>query len=134
MKKLMCIVFSAIFLALLTGCPLEKPFEGETIRKPVIYLYPETESEISVKLDYNGTFTTTYPAYNDGCKVTAQPDGTIKYNDREYYCLFWEGISNVDYSFEKGFCVKGEDTEKFLEDSLKELGLSDKEANEFIIY
>lgn len=102
--------------------------------KPVIYLYPEKTAEISVKLDYNGTLTTTYPAYNDGWTVTAQPDGTIKYNDREYYCLFWEGISNMDYSFEKGFCVRGEDTEEFLEDSLKKLGLSDKEANEFIIY
>lgn len=102
--------------------------------KPVIYLYPEEEMEISVKLDYNGTFTTTYPAYNDGWNVTAQPDGTITYNGREYYCLFWEGVSNVDYSFEEGFCVRGEDTEKFLENALKNLGLTDKEANEFIIY
>ena len=102
--------------------------------KPVIYLYPEETAEISVKLDYNGTFTTTYPAYNDGWKVTAQPDGTITYGGREYYCLFWEGLSNVDYEINKGFCVKGEDTEKFLENALKKLGLTDKEANEFIIY
>ncbi len=135
MKKLMCIIFSAIFLTLLTGCPIENPFEDETVNyKPVIYLYPEEEMEISVKLDYNGTFTTTYPAYNEEWKVTAQPDGTLTYDGREYYCLFWEGISNVDYSLEKGFCVKGEDTEKFLEDALKKLGLTDTEANEFIIY
>ena len=102
--------------------------------KPVIYLYPEETMEISVKLDYNGKFTSTYPKYNDGWEVIAEPDGTISYNGREYYCLFWEGISNVDYSLEKGFCVNGEDTEKFLEDSLKKLGLTDKEANEFIIY
>jgi len=111
----------------------ESPEQGY-VYKPVIYLYPEKTTEISVELDYNGVLTTTYPKYIDGWKVVAEPDGTISYNGREYYCLFWEGISNIDYSLEKGFCVKGEDTEKFLEDSLKKLGLTDKEANEFIIY
>lgn len=114
--------------------PQEFPDYSSYDAKPVIYLYPEETAEITVKLDYNGTLTTTYPAYNDGWTVTAQPDGTITLGDREYYCLFWEGISNVNYSLDKGFCVKGEDTEKFLEDSLKKLGLTDKEANEFIIY
>ena len=33
-----------------------------------------------------------------------------------------------------GFCVKGEDTAKFLENSLQKLGLNRKEANEFIVY
>ena len=102
--------------------------------KPVIYLYPEETTEISVKLDYNGTLTTTYPQYIDGWQVTAESDGTIHYNGREYYCLFWEGISNVNYSLDKGFCIKGEDTEEFLEKALKEMGLTDKEANEFIIF
>ena len=114
--------------------PQENPDVGSYDAKPVIYLYPEETMEISVELDYNGTFTTTYPAYNDGWNVVANPDGTIEYNGREYYCLFWEGISNVYYQIDKGFCVKGEDTEKFLEESLKKLGLTDKEANEFIIY
>ena len=119
-----------------TPIEIEEPVEIEPTvdAKPVIYLYPQAETDISVKIDYNGTFTTTYPEYIDGWNVTAKPDGTLNYNGREYYCLFWEGISNIDYSFEKGFCVKGEDTEKFLEDSLKKLGLTDKEANEFIIY
>ena len=119
--------------------PIEDPDftedpENPGTAKPVIYLYPEETMEISVELDYNGMFTTTYPSYNNGWKVVANPDGTINYNGREYYCLFWEGISNVYYQIDKGFCVKGEDTEKFLEESLKKLGLTDKEANEFIIY
>jgi len=136
MKKFFMIILSVTFLASLTGCPFENPIENPDylVKKPVIYLYPEEKEEISVKLNYNGFLTTTYPQYIDGWKVIAEPDGTISYNGREYYCLFWEGISNIDYSLEKGFCVKGEDTEKFLEDSLKKLGLTDKEANEFIIY
>ena len=33
-----------------------------------------------------------------------------------------------------GFVVEGKDTIKFLEEKLKQLGLTDKEADEFIIY
>lgn len=40
----------------------------------------------------------------------------------------------MPYDMSEGFVVAGEDTERFLEDSLKTLGLTDKEANEFIIY
>ena len=45
--------------------------------KPVIYLYPEKETEVTVKLNYAGELTCTYPAYNDGWKVSASPDGTL---------------------------------------------------------
>ena len=34
--------------------------------KPVIYLYPEEETEVSVKLSLDGRLTCTYPAYNTG--------------------------------------------------------------------
>jgi len=104
--------------------------------KPVIYLYPEKETEVSVQLDFNGELTSTYPAYGDGWNVIAQPDGTLTDPEtgREYYCLFWEGISYANYDLSEGFVVAGEDTESFLEDALKKLGLTDQEANEFIIY
>lgn len=103
--------------------------------KPVIYLYPEEETEVSVNLDFSGKLTSTYPEYNGGWKVTAKPDGTLfDENGREYYCLFWEGISKAEYDFSKGFCVSGDETMEFLEKALQKLGLSPKEANEFIIY
>ena len=67
--------------------------------------------------------------------VTAQPDGTLTdASGREYYCLFWEGKTMVRYDLSSGFCVAGSDTAAFLEDALGQLGLTDKEANEFIIY
>ncbi len=52
----------------------------------------------------------------------------------EYNYLYWEGDIYANYDLTKGFCVKGEDTAKFLEDSLEKLGLNRKEANEFIVY
>ena len=38
------------------------------------------------------------------------------------------------YNLSKGFCVKGEETEEFLEDALRQLGLTDTEAADFISY
>ncbi|MBE6616547.1 MAG: hypothetical protein E7627_01195 [Ruminococcaceae bacterium] len=106
-----------------------------TYRKPVIYLYPEEETMISVKLDFCGKLTHTYPLYNNGWSVTASPDGTLTDEaGREYYCLFWEGEADTEYDMTQGFVVPGEDTVDFLEDALAKLGLTDKEANEFIIY
>ena len=35
--------------------------ESMTSEKPVIYLYPEKEQEVSVRLDYDGELTCTYP-------------------------------------------------------------------------
>ena len=111
------------------------PDEIVCAEKPVIYLYPTEETEVSVKLDLDGKLTCTYPAYNDGWRVTASPDGTLTdENGREYYCLYWEGETHAQYDFSHGFCVKGEDTAAFLENVLAKIGLTEREANEFIIY
>ncbi|MBQ3285483.1 MAG: dockerin type I repeat-containing protein [Ruminococcus sp.] len=100
--------------------------------KPVIYLYPEEETEVNVQLDLDGEFLTTYPAYEDGWTVTAAPDGTLTdESGKTYPYLFWEGKLNADYDLSKGFCVKGEDTEAFLNEKLAVLGLNDKEIADF---
>lgn len=103
--------------------------------KPVIYLYPEEETAVSVKLDYAGQLTCTYPAYNTGWNVMAQPDGTLTDSGGQTYnYLYWEGISQAPWDMTRGFCVKGEDTAAFLEEALEKQGLNRKEANEFIVY
>ena len=51
-----------------------------------------------------------------------------------YNYLYWEGETYAQYDLSKGFCVKGEDTAAFLEDALEQLGLTRREANEFIVY
>lgn len=104
--------------------------------KPIIYLYPEKETEVNVKLDYKGAFTATYPKYPKyGWNVTAKPDGKlIDKKGKEYYSLFWEGVTDQKFTINEGKVVKREDTADFLEKSLKILGLNYKEANEFIIY
>ena len=103
--------------------------------KPVIYLYPEEETEVSVELSLNGELTCTYPTYKDGWTVTALPDGTLTdARGQTYNYLYWEGEAELAYDFSEGFCVKGEDTAAFLEEALEDMGLTRREANEFIVY
>ncbi len=103
--------------------------------KPVIYLYPDKKTDVNVNLELNGKLTCTYPKYKDGWKVTALPDGTLTDADGKVYnYLYWEGDTYANYDLTKGFCIKGEDTAKFLEIALEKLGLTRREANEFIVY
>ena len=103
--------------------------------KPVIYLYPEKEQEVNVKLDLDGKFTFTYPEYNNGWNVTAKPDGTIISDGKEYSYLFWEGLMpTFKPDFKEGFVIKGSESAEFLRETLSQMGLTPKEYNEFIVY
>ena len=118
----------------ITGIEYNPPTH-DMFYKPVIYLYPETETDVNVRLNFDGKLTCTYPAYNGGWSVTASPDGTLyDRNGQSYYCLYWEGEGETDFDFSQGFCVAGKDSAAFLEDALAKLGLTRREANEFIIY
>ena len=113
---------------------------SETIRsgvkKPIIYLYPTNETQISIQLGKPENLTCSYPKYEGSWNVLAKPNGDLVELEtgRNLYSLYWEGISNSSNQFTEGFCVKGEDSAKFLEDKLAVLGLSDREAEEFIVY
>ena len=132
MKRIFALLLALLLLAALTGC---WPLEEQYTEKPVIYLYPEAETDVTVRLDYAGDLTCTYPAYDGAWRVAAAPDGTLTdERGQTYRYLYWEGVDNVQYDFSEGFCVPGEETAAFLEDALAQLGLTRAEANEFIIY
>ena len=124
------------------ACKIEtkagKSLDLDVLSKPVLYLYPEAETEVSVRLDYKGRLTCTYPAPDpDGAwRVTARPDGTLTDNQgREYSYLFWEGASDETHpDFSRGFVVRGSDTAAFLREKLAYMGLTPREYNEFIVY
>ena len=130
--KRMLVPLCLAALLLLSACRRE---EAEADAKPVIYLYPEKETEVSVRLDYDGALTCAYPAYDGGWTVTAAPDGALTDEaGQTYNYLYWEGAAQTEYDFSQGFCVPGADTAAFLEDALSRLGLTRREANEFIVY
>ena len=106
--------------------------------KPVIYLYPEETTDISVQVSFprGGRFTVTYPEYGSGWNVTAHPCGTLinHADNHEYSYLYWDGTGNARWDFSRGFVVKGRDTVKFLQEKLAYLGMIPREYNEFIVY
>ena len=109
----------------------------DVIAKPVIYLYPTEETEISVELKNKDKITCSYPKYTEGWKVLAKPNGDLTdlETGKNLYSLYYESEDTNNYKMEnEGFVVKGEESAKFLEEKLAILGLNEKEAEEFIIY
>ena len=76
MKKLLSLALACLLLFSLSACGRE-PKEEVSDEKPVIYLYPEQETDVRVTLDLAGELTCAYPAYGDGWSVRAMPDGTL---------------------------------------------------------
>ncbi|MBQ8922701.1 MAG: hypothetical protein IJ060_11195 [Oscillospiraceae bacterium] len=109
-----------------------------TTDKPVIYLYPEQETDVHVELELTeADLSTTYPKYNNGWDVVAYPDGTLlnKADGSHHKYLFWDAVNcRTRFDFSKGFCVAGSDTERFLKEKLSYMGLTEQEMNEFIVY
>lgn len=107
-----------------------------TCAKPILYLYPAEDTELTVTLGHPEKLSCVYPAYHDGWNILAEPDGTLTdlATGRSLYALYWEG-RNADFEMaDEGFCVAGKDTAAFLEDKLALLGLSEREAEEMIVY
>ncbi|WP_052596439.1 hypothetical protein [Aureispira sp. CCB-QB1] len=112
--------------------------DPEAVRKPVIYLYPETTQDINVKVHFAGVLTHTYPKYNlsTGWNVSATPDGmlTEQTTGKDFSYLFWEGQSPFQYTLDKGFVVKGTEVADFLDEKLALMGLNRREATDFVSY
>ena len=110
------------------------------LRKPVIYLYPQKEMDISLQLNINldNKLTTIYPKFNGENKtwnVHAKPNGDIQLENKIYPYLFWEAQSYANnLEMNEGFIVNDTNAEEFLENKLKILGLNDKESTDFITY
>ena len=107
------------------------------IEKPIIYLYPTEETNLSVKLLKEKNITCSYPRYKKEWNVLAKTNGDLidLKTNRKLYSLYYESESEIDFKVEdEGFVVKGEDTIKFLEEKLAILGLNEKESEEFIVY
>ena len=105
--------------------------------KPIIYLYPQGPTEVTVELGKPENLTHTYPKYNKLWTVIARPGGelTDSKTGRHYYALYWEGKNTLSKGeMTEGFVVEGKKTIPFLEEKLAKLGLTDREAEEFIVY
>ena len=82
---------------------------GTIEAKPIIYLYPEQETKVSVVLGNPQNITCSYPKYIDGWNVVAQPNGDLidLKTGRNLYALYWEGKGTSSKNdFEDGFRIE----------------------------
>ncbi|MCR5693271.1 MAG: hypothetical protein K6G74_04855 [Bacilli bacterium] len=105
-------------------------------RKPIIYFYPDEEMDLEVTYLQDERLVTTYPKYEDGWNIHLKEDGTFTLpgNDREYYALYFDEISNYSCDFDEGFYVTKENAISFLEEKMDFIGYTNKEVDEFIMY
>ena len=83
-RKIVNGILIAVLILIVVGIPLGiciynwvcdvLNINQRVLRKPVIYLYPPQETQVSVYIDTD--LAVTYPEYNGGWNVTALPDGT----------------------------------------------------------
>lgn len=103
--------------------------------KPVIYLYPQSPTNISVRFTDPMALTTTNPPYLNSWKVLAKPNGLLTdlRTGQNYPNLYWEGASiNTLPNKEIGFVVKRSNLDSFLNSTLTAYGLNDQERSDFI--
>lgn len=129
------LVLIGIFFAIVSFESLMSP--NTASYKPIIYLYPEKDEEVSVKLLNDDMITVSYPKYNTSWNVLAKKDGTLTdlSTNKNLYSLYYECENKVNFKIKNdGFMVKGSDVATFLEEKLAILGLTERESEEFIIY
>jgi len=99
--------------------------------KPAIYLYPQETLKIKVSLSINGEITISEPEYNNGWDVVVEPGGNI---EGSYDYLFYEARLNYLKTPDDGWCVEYEHLEIWMNTTLKELGLNEKESKDFMVF
>ncbi|MFA6429872.1 MAG: hypothetical protein WCV84_05250 [Patescibacteria group bacterium] len=101
--------------------------------KPVIYLYPEKTTDVSVKLPSFVRVTVSEPTYpSRGWNVVAQPNGQLTMPDgKTYGSLFWEGVGVNFKTPAEGFIVKDGEADAFLTKTLAKYGFNETESREF---
>jgi hypothetical protein len=98
--------------------------------KPVIYLYPESTTKVTVKV--GADIRISEPEYGGGWKVIASPSGqlTTDYGLRDY--LFWEGLGWGKYpAITSGTVVESGKVAATITAQLREMGLNNKEIADF---
>ncbi|MFA6250119.1 MAG: hypothetical protein WC686_01285 [Candidatus Shapirobacteria bacterium] len=101
--------------------------------KPVIYLYPQKDTAVTVKV--GAVISQSDPKYpQNGWTVLAKPSGELIYANQSYPYLFWEGMGFGDYPNyqNRGVVVTQKDLITTLYSQLNQLGLNSQESADFM--
>ena len=105
--------------------------------KPVIYLYPQKDMMVSVKLTIPGIVTKSIPTYPNETgwqNILAHPDGSFEYQGNVYHELFYETRESKVTPPKTGFIVAHNNLKSVLSTLTTKLGLLPTEQQEFLFY
>jgi hypothetical protein len=102
-------------------------------KKPNIYLYPDKEIRLAVKLGNDDRITVSDPLYNDGWDVIAKPGSKLTIDGSEYDYLFYEClVPATEFETGAGFLLPVYEREAILSDILDKYGFNAKEKADFL--
>ncbi|NTW83652.1 MAG: hypothetical protein HGB36_09855 [Chlorobiaceae bacterium] len=102
------------------------------VKKPALYLYPERNTTVEVRLGPKGRITKTIPDYKDKWKVNVDSKGRI---DRKYRYLFYEAQLDTPIAQpQEGWCVRSRELGPWMRSHLPSFGLNSQEAQDFRAY
>ena len=136
-------------------------FVPTVMLKPAIYLYPDKEQKVEVKLGKSIKYINTIPNYHKGWVVMAKPTGILydlqpqytncdelPYNEfgfeyskkaceaNAYPYIYWDGVQLLKPlpNKELGFIVSKDDIDNFLNDKADIMKFNSDEKAEFVSY
>lgn len=117
----------------------DKDDEPRPMKKPVIYVYAQDETNMKISLDLHGyPLLFAYPEYTSEWNFVAKPGGEIEMDGKLFNYIFWEGgnCNNVFKNVNKkeGYCVSQDNLLVFMESSLDKMGFNSKEKQDFITF
>jgi hypothetical protein len=106
------------------------------VAKPVIYLYPQSPTFVSVAVTSIGNIVVSNPTYPQGGwqNVLANPEGNLLYNGKQYSELFYETDVTNFQKPQKGIVIPTNELKNRLSGILDQLGLEGNEKEEFLSF
>lgn len=104
-----------------------------TARKPNIYIYPTSDIQLTVKLDFplGGKVIKSIPEYGQGWNVSVDTSGLI---DTTYTFLFYESVQPDIWQKQMGWCVETNELESFFRKNMTDYGFKGNEIDDYIDY
>ncbi|MCL4339341.1 hypothetical protein M1271_06665 [Patescibacteria group bacterium] len=105
--------------------------------KPAIYIYPTQKENINVKLGTKGVITISDPPYipESGWNVTAYKGGRLETRTGKSYPYLYYEANLAKVKIENtGKVVQIDGLKKYIQKELTDLGLNDKETDDFLGY
>jgi hypothetical protein len=137
-------IFSIMFVLLSINCERDKTplgvldafypeIDSTYVKKPNIYLYPEANIELEVKIIFplGGKIVESIPEYGNGWYINVEKSGMI---DSKYRFLYYESKTPDLYQYKKGWIVSQYNLYIFIEKKLKQYGFTEPEINDFLEY